>query len=320
MKKFLKKIIEIFINIISIMFLFFLRKFKVNIPKLNKIFKKNGFLIFKKHYYLPIPSDEEISFEKDSSLTGITIEENIINDFFHNIIKYQCEFKKLLYDKNILSKYNLFNGTFMAIDSDAYYSIIRCKKPRRIIEIGSGNSTLVAIEAIKENFKECGIQEELTCIEPFPPKYLTNLNYSFLNLIIKKLQEIKLDFFINLEKNDILFIDSTHVLKSGGDVWYEYCEILPRLKEGVFIHVHDIYLPRPYGKIYYDQDLYWNEQYLLQSFLTFNYKYQIIFPSSYYYLNYKNKLEEYYSSELKEMKRLFPDSIPSSFWMTVKNT
>jgi len=112
-------------------------------------------------------------------------------------------------------------------------------------------------------------------------------------MIEKPVQEVELSLFENLNANDILFIDSSHVVKIGNDVIFEYSEILPRLKSGVLIQIHDIFLPDDYPKQWVvNEHKFWAEQYLLQSFLTYNSEFEIIWTSSFYSLKYKDKLEK----------------------------
>jgi len=129
-------------------------------------------------------------------------------------------------------------------------------------------------------------------------------------LIPKKVQDIPLSEFKKLSENDILFIDSSHVLKIGSDVQYLYLEVLPRLNKGVIVHAHDIFLPAEYPKEWVLKNyIFWNEQYLLQAFLAFNNSFEVLWAGSYMHLRHPDKLEEAFSS----YKR---DKIwPSSFWI-----
>jgi hypothetical protein len=126
-------------------------------------------------------------------------------------------------------------------------------------------------------------------------------------------------YFEQLESGDILFIDSSHVIRSGNDVHYEFLEILPRLKPGVLVHIHDISLPKPYPEVYFDNHLYWNEQYLLQAFLTFNDRFEIMWPGNYMMLNYPDKMLSTFP-EISRMRQDYPQSEPTAFWMRVKAT
>src|SRR6185436_2875210 len=111
---------------------------------------------------------------------------------------------------------------------------------------------------------------KLTCIEPYPEERLIGAALNF-ELMQKRVEEIEVDFFTRLEANDILFIDSSHTVKFGSDVCYEFLEVLPRLNAGVWIHVHDIFFPHDYPTEWLLQRrLALNEQYLLEAFLSFN--------------------------------------------------
>ena len=116
--------------------------------------------------------------------------------------------------------------------------------------------------------------------------------------------------FLSLEENDILFIDSSHVLRIGGDVRYEYLEILPRLNRGVIVHAHDIFCPAEYPRQWVLEHYhFWTEQYLLQAFLTFNDSFEVLWGSSYMHINHPDKLEAAFSSYGRDVES------PSSFWM-----
>jgi hypothetical protein len=214
--------------------------------------------------------------------------------------------------------YYLVNGTFMAGDSHAYYAIIRHMKPKVIIEIGAGKSTLLASHALAENRQD---DPEYRCnfvaIEPYPADYLHNLP-GLTSLKSQKLQEVELNFFEQLGAGDILFIDSSHGLKSGGDVWLIYCEIIPRLKSGVYIHLHDISLPKPYPQTYFDEHWYWNEQYVLQTLLTHNDRLEVIWAGTYLFHHYPEQMKSIFSADYEAMRKVFPLAEPSSFWLKVR--
>jgi predicted O-methyltransferase YrrM len=165
------------------------------------------------------------------------------------------------------------------LDAMLLYFMIRDIKPRRYIEIGSGASTYICSFAAKENEK-IGSYLDITCIDPFPQESL----YTIPNIKICKeeIQNIEQSFFDQLQEGDILFIDSTHIIKIDGDVPYLYLEIIPRLENGVIIHIHDIHFPynTPYPPQYYifgkKRPVFWNEAMLLQAFLSYNNAYSIM--------------------------------------------
>lgn len=290
----------------------------------KQVFTECGFHFLKKHYYLPIPQEEDLDeafWNEQSQLVGVDMNDSGALDFLRKIFPLYVEEFRASFPLHSTSddpaQFHLINGTFMAIDAHVYYFFIRHFQPNRIVEIGSGKSTLVAAAAGNRNLAERGYGPKLTTIDPFPSEFLKDGFPGLDRVIGKKLQDIDLDEFSSLESGDILFIDSTHVLRAGGDVQREYCEILPRLAPGVIVHIHDISLPKPYPRIYFEKEYYWNEQYLLQAFLSFNSKFEVMWPANYMMLKYPKEVSAVFP-EHKIMRESFPMSEPSSFWMRVK--
>ena len=155
----------------------------------------------------------------------------------------------------------------------ALYGMIMLKKPKHIIEIGSGFSTSVMLDTNEHCFNnEIGIE----CIEPRPQRLKELLKEGDRIIIHEKdLQEMSLDLFSKLEQNDILFIDSSHIMKTGSDVSYELFEILPRLPKGVYIHFHDVYWPFEYPMDWVTGGCAYNEQYVLRALLTDSTAYKV---------------------------------------------
>jgi hypothetical protein len=163
---------------------------------------------------------------------------------------------------------------FVGADRSFWYSMIRRFRPKRIIEVGSGDSTRIALEAIARNGDPC----EHICIEPYEQPWLEGK----VHVLRKRLEEVDRSLFSTLEANDILFIDSSHVIRPQGDVLVEFLEILPTLKPGVIVHVHDIFSPRDYPKRWIlDEVRLWNEQYLVEAFLSFNCQWEILVALNY---------------------------------------
>jgi hypothetical protein len=203
--------------------------------------------------------------------------------------------------------YCLNNGSFGSGDAEYWYNLIRLKKPRRIYEIGSGNSTLMARKAISRNLAEDSAYRcEHICIEPYEMAWLESTG---VRVMREKVEDVAKSFFENLECNDILFIDSSHMIRPQGDVLYEYLEILPILKNGVIIHVHDIFSPRDYlSQWVIDKNYFWNEQYLLEAFLSDNSRFKVI--------GALNLLKHDHYDELKaKCLHLTKDREPGSFYL-----
>jgi hypothetical protein len=188
--------------------------------------------------------------------------------------------------------------------------MIRYFRPGIVFEIGSGNSTYLAAQAILKNKDETSHDCALIACEPYPNKVLRRGVPGLTSLRITPVQQVPLSEFTLLQENDILFIDSSHVLKIGSDVQYEYLEVLPRLNRGVLVHVHDIFLPAEYPKAAVRKQLcFWTEQYLLQAFLAFNDAFEIVWAASYMHFKYPERLEEAFSSYKRG------ETWPGSFWM-----
>jgi predicted O-methyltransferase YrrM len=177
-------------------------------------------------------------------------------------------------------EFHFNNGFFERVDAEIAYSFVRRRRPGRIIEIGSGNSTLLIAAALRKNREE-GAPCELISIEPHPAPYLRKSIPELTALIEKPVQEVPLEMFRTLQANDILFIDSSHVVSMDNDVLYECLRILPAIAPGVLVHFHDIFTPLDYPEKFVMKNLcFWGEQYLLEAFLSFNPSFRVIWAGS----------------------------------------
>jgi hypothetical protein len=290
----------------------------------HRIFYEHGFHLLRRHYYLPIPDASDLGdgfWNRESQLIGVDMNDSAALDLLTHVFpKYMGEFRSQFPEQGTAGRngFHLINGNYMAVDAHVYYAFIRHLKPRRIVEIGSGFSTLLAGAACLKNQEENGEMPHLTAIEPYPPQQLKTGCGGLSELLERKVQEVPLDTFTSLAANDILFIDSSHVLREGGDVQFEFCEILPRLAPGVLVHVHDISLPRAYPRVYFDQRFYWNEQYLLQAFLAFNSRFEVLWPGNYMTMRYPELVSSVFP-EYHTMRAVFPSSEPAAFWMRARD-
>jgi hypothetical protein len=203
--------------------------------------------------------------------------------------------------------YYLQNGFFESGDAEYWYQLIRAFKPKRIIEVGSGHSTLVAARAIRRNRADDPAYAcEHVCIEPFETPWLEQLGVSVLR---RKVEDVDLSFFSRLGENDVLFIDSSHIIRPQGDVLFEYLQLLPTLAPGVIVHVHDIFSPKNYLPHWLSDEVkFWNEQYLLEAFLCHNRDWRIVGA-----LNY---LQNHHYERFKAVAPFItPDRVPGSFYI-----
>lgn len=171
------------------------------------------------------------------------------------------------------------NSQFGWLDSRTLFVFLNEIRPAHIIEVGSGYSSLLTADVNKRFLNNsCKFQ----CIEPYPRDFLESGVEGMSELITQKVQDVPPGDFEILEKGDILFIDSSHVCKTGSDVNFLYFEVLPRLKSGVLIHVHDIFLPLEYPREWVlEENRSWNEQYLLRALLMYSNSFQVFFGCSY---------------------------------------
>ena len=242
------------------------------------------------HFYEPLPDFRGITAEAagrrrvfaavDFEIDGQRRQVRRLGD------AYRAEIETLAASR----AFDFANEYFAGLDAAMYYAIIRHVKPARVVEIGSGMSTRIAALAIGRNRAD-GHAGEIVCIEPFPQPRLTE-NMPAVTLIERRVEELELETFDALQSNDILFIDSSHVARFGGDVCREFLEILPRLNRGVWVHVHDIFFPRDYPAAWLiDRRLAFNEQYLLEAFLSFNHAYAVRAANSWLALDYRGEAE-----------------------------
>nr|WP_217355597.1 class I SAM-dependent methyltransferase [Ruegeria arenilitoris] len=156
--------------------------------------------------------------------------------------------------------YRIGNGYYDSPDADALYLMIRRFKPKRVVEVGCGNSTRVTRQAILDG----GLETRITAIDPYPRADIAHVVDQFEQ---KRLEEVDASVFDQLEAGDVLFIDSSHVVRMSNDVAHLFCRIIPNLKPGVVIHVHDVFLPYEYPKRFFYDCPGWGEQYMLHALL-----------------------------------------------------
>jgi hypothetical protein len=172
-------------------------------------------------------------------------------------------------------QFHLANGMFEQGDAELWHQVIRHFKPARIFEIGSGHSTKVARLAIAELERTIpNYRCDHVCIDPYAPAWIDDLGARVLRQTV---ESVPLEMFMQLERSDVLFIDSSHVIRPQGDVLFEYLELLPSLAPGVIVHIHDIFSPRDYPTAWMKDRMYfWNEQYIVEAFMSHNKEREII--------------------------------------------
>jgi hypothetical protein len=293
-------------------------------PKFQEIFpvwERQGFHVTPVHFYQPIPDTQSLSetlWDRPSKLVGIEMNSSVQLDLLRNYFpKFRNEYEQFpTTPTQKPGHFYLNNHLFDGTDALVAYCMVRHFQPQLIIEIGSGFSSLLLGQAAAKNDSST-----LICIEPFPQEFLKQGFPGLDRLIQKKVEDIDLEFFSELHCGDVLFIDSSHTVKIGGDVNYLFLEVLPRLEPGVIVHIHDIFLPFEYRRDWVlDEFRFWTEQYLLQAFLTFNSEFEVLMASSYMAHGYLDDLKAAFPS-LEKLKATVPNSVRfggGSFWMRRK--
>ena len=196
-------------------------------------------------------------------------------------------------------RYHFENPAYSYSDALVLHMMLRLIRPRRMIEVGCGYSSAMALDT-NELCLENAVQ--MTFIEPYP-QLLRELmkpgDDARVTIVPSRLQDLDPDFFLQLDANDILFIDSTHVSKVNSDVNYIFFEILPRLKSGVYIHFHDVFFPFEYVKEWVYEGRAWQELYLLRAFLQDNPLYRIVYFQDFLFHKHRGFFEKHLPLFLK---------------------
>ena len=274
------------------------------------IFFRVGVFPIRDHYYEPMfnPARLRRPLDQDRLLPGIDFN---VQEQLGLLEKFSCagELTRIPKAATAGHRYYYHNDNFGPGDAEYLYSLIRLIRPRRIIEIGSGFSTLMARNAIAANLLEDGVYQcQHVCIEPYEMGWLEQLDG--VEVIRDVVEEADRNLFLELAANDILFIDSSHVVRPQGDVVCEYLEILPILKSGVLVHIHDVFTPKDYPAIWVkDQVRIWNEQYLVEAFLTANRDFKIIGALNFLKHHYPEKIARVLPVLAEERDRCEPTSL-----------
>lgn len=278
------------------------------LPSCKIALLKVGVFPIQDHYFEPQFDHRKIKqpFSQDRNLPGIDWNPS---GQLNMLATFTCaqELKDIPQAKPDDLGFYFNNGSFESGDAEFWYQIIRSVKPKRIFEVGSGNSTLMAIKAIRKTHEQDqNYHCKHVCIEPYEMPWLEKTGVS---VVRKRIEDIEFEFFSELEENDILFIDSSHIIRPQGDVLFEYLELLPTLNKGVIVHVHDIFSPKNYLKQWLEDEVrFWNEQYLLEAFLSHNNSWKIIGALNYLHHNHYEKLKSI-------APYLTPNREPGSFYI-----
>lgn len=225
-------------------------------------------------YYSPIPQPTHLTeaiFAARSSLVGVEWREDAQRRFFEEITPEVERFIRC-YPDLATSR----NGSYEGLDAQVLYAVIRRCRPQRVLEIGSGYSTRVTAAAVRDLRAE-GASVEFVAVEPYPSSVLEPLPEGLDRLRTEDVRTLPIAEFERLQANDVLFIDTTHTVKVGSEVNHLLLEVVPRLRPGVVVHIHDIFLPWEYPREWVvDNAFFWSEQYLVYALLLHNSRLEVL--------------------------------------------
>ncbi len=287
--------------------------------KMFPLCERLGIHVTPVHFYEPVPDTRALPPElwsRTSDLVGVDLAEprqlQLLAEFRASL-KSECDALPLEPTGNPRD-FHYRNDLFGWVDAAIHYCTLRHFKPRQICEIGSGFSTLLTIRALESNRAEDpDYRCDVLTIDPFPSQALKAAAADVVRFRETEVQRVPLTEFEKLRAGDVLFIDSSHVLKTGSDVQWEYLEILPRLAPGVLVHAHDIFLPREYPERWVrEKRRFWNEQYVLQAFLSFNSAFEVLLSAAWLHLRHPEALAQTFAIYHPSHES------PGSFWFRRK--
>jgi predicted O-methyltransferase YrrM len=265
------------------------------------------------HFYSPLPSLAEIEQDAERifgpfprTIPGIEMHESEQLALLARFAGYYPEIP-FPEEKTAGLRFYYENPSYSYSDAIFLHCMIRHLRPRRLVEVGSGFSTCAMLDT-SERFLDSSLQ--LTCIEPYPELLLSLIgedDRGRIRLIPQRLQDAGLDEFQRLEANDVLFIDSTHVSKTGSDVNRIFSAILPVLATGVHVHFHDIFYPFEYPREWLQMGRAWNEVYALRAFLQYNDRFRIVLMNTF--------LEHFHEPLFREKMPLCMKNPGGSIWI-----
>jgi hypothetical protein len=261
-----------------------------------RVLPEGAYDVVPRNFYSPIPDlnllPDDI-WERRSRLGGVDLRlEQAIDLIEGELAPFIAEMEVPIEGPQPPGTFFLQNENYESVDAELLYAFVRARKPRRVVELGSGFTTLLIGEAARRNLAQGDAIEHLAFDpypraqifgeEPPPPTVFEPLPAT----------EVPPERLAELEAGDILFVDTTHTVKLGSDVNHIVLDILPALAPGVLVHFHDIFLPWEYPQVWFEQmDYFWAEQYLLQAFLAFNDSFEVVVPASAVAREYADRLD-----------------------------
>jgi predicted O-methyltransferase YrrM len=261
------------------------------------------------HYYSPVPDNRELAREPRRSQVwptqprvtpGIDWNADGQRRLATEVFARQDRLEFADDESPDATEYWTGNGQYPPLDAWVLEAFLRELRPRRTIEIGSGFSSLVTARVNRELLGE---SMTFTCIEPNPRQFLLDGVTGITEVRLEQVQDTPLSLFDELDDRDVLFVDTSHTVKTGGDVVWIYSEIIPRLRPGVVVHIHDAFLPGDYPEQWVREGWGWNETYFINAFLAFNSAFEILFGAQWMLQNAPDAIERAFPGFARHRER-----------------
>jgi hypothetical protein len=246
---------------------------------LRRVARGAGYDLLRSSYYSPVPRTSALppsAWDEPSAMPGLTLDLDAqVAMLERDLGRYLAEFRPPRDPPGDEEGYHYDNPFYGPADAAVLYGMVRRHRPRRVLEIGAGFSTLVLAAAAARNAAD-GAPVEHRVVDPHPSPVLGRLG-SRISVRAQEATDVPLREFASLGAGDVLFVDTTHTVRIAGDVVYLLLEAIPALAPGVIVHVHDVFRPYEYPRVLYDTfGLAWQEHYLLQALLAFNDRFEVL--------------------------------------------
>jgi predicted O-methyltransferase YrrM len=277
----------------------------------HRVADRLGWHVVRASYDSPIPQRADrtpAAIERESPMRGVPWDPAMQLEFVEReLAPYLDEFRPSGEPSAPPGVFRLDNQTYDRVDAELLYAMVRWARPARHVELGSGYSSLVTAQALRAN-ADAGSAGHLRCYDPYPSPHV--LARADLAPLVQRtaVQDLPEDVVTDLHAGDILFVDTSHTVKLGGDVNRIVLDLLPLVAPGVVVHFHDIFLPGEYSAAHLRHAHFWNEQYLLQAFLSGNPGWEILVGAQ--------ALARAHPARLGELIPSFrPGVSPAAFWI-----
>jgi predicted O-methyltransferase YrrM len=222
--------------------------------------RNRGLYVKPGHYYSPIPSRRDLA-RPVCEPYGIDLNDQAQRELAGQLAPLMAE---MTGGGDPGWRWRPGNNMFGQPDAGVLYGMLAHLRPHKVVEVGSGFSTAVALDCADRH----GLDTTFICVEPYPRRLRSLLRPADrVTIVERSVQDVPLEALTDLDAGDVLFIDSTHVVKTGSDVVFLLLQVVPRLKPGVVVHVHDIHWPFTYPQRWLREGRAWNEVYQVQALL-----------------------------------------------------